>query len=137
MRHVISFDCTKMMCVGMWIFLSYYIVISLRYFVTKYSYGRLWRQVKSTRANRRRVDPSRLDLHAIYFSSSTRIPFPFRTRTNPVTDDYEVSRETLGVGTNGRVYKCEHRVTKQKCALKVWQAFLFPSIKMEFAVEFR
>ena len=44
---------------------------------------------------------------------------PFPTRRNDITDDYIVSKETLGVGINGKIVKCWHRVTKRKCALKV------------------
>jgi hypothetical protein len=45
--------------------------------------------------------------------------FPFPTRRNAITDEYEVSKESLGVGINGKVLTCIHRDTKRKCALKV------------------
>jgi serine/threonine protein kinase len=45
--------------------------------------------------------------------------FPFPTRRNAVTDEYEVSKESLGVGINGKVLTCWHRETRQKCALKI------------------
>jgi mitogen-activated protein kinase-activated protein kinase 3 len=45
--------------------------------------------------------------------------FPFPTRRNAVTDEYEVSKESLGVGINGKVLTCWHRETRRKCALKV------------------
>ncbi|CAF4060773.1 unnamed protein product [Rotaria sordida] len=44
---------------------------------------------------------------------------PFTTRRNCVIDDYQISTESLGNGMNGTVYKCQHRITKQNCALKV------------------
>jgi hypothetical protein len=52
--------------------------------------------------------------------------FPFATRRNAITDEYEVSKESLGVGINGKVLTCTHRETKRKCALKV--RFLFIGI---------
>lgn len=45
--------------------------------------------------------------------------FPFSTRRNAVTDEYEVSKESLGVGINGKVLTCFHRESRRKCALKV------------------
>ncbi|CAF4320450.1 unnamed protein product, partial [Rotaria sp. Silwood2] len=45
--------------------------------------------------------------------------FPFPTHRNAVTDQYEVSKESLGVGINGKVLTCWHRETKRKCALKI------------------
>ncbi|KAK6021072.1 kinase domain protein, partial [Ostertagia ostertagi] len=39
--------------------------------------------------------------------------------TYPVTQDYRISRKVLGVGINGKVVECEHRVTGEKFALKV------------------
>ncbi|CAF3523512.1 unnamed protein product [Rotaria sp. Silwood1] len=45
--------------------------------------------------------------------------FPFPTRRNDFTDDYEILPEVLGRGVNGKVYKCQHRQTGQKCALKI------------------
>ena len=45
--------------------------------------------------------------------------FPFTTRRNAITDEYEVSKESLGVGISGKVLTCTNRETKRKCALKV------------------
>ena len=45
--------------------------------------------------------------------------FPFSTRRNAVTDEYEVSKDSLGVGINGKVLTCYHRESRRKCALKV------------------
>ncbi|CAF3748302.1 unnamed protein product [Rotaria sordida] len=45
--------------------------------------------------------------------------FPFSTHRNAVTDQYEVSKESLGVGINGKVLTCYHRETRRKCALKI------------------
>ncbi len=62
-------------------------------------------------------------LKLLYFSPSNtlkkRIPFPFTTLKNAVTDDYELSAEGWGIGINGTVYKCRRRVTNENCALKV------------------
>ncbi|CAF4149906.1 unnamed protein product [Rotaria sp. Silwood2] len=48
----------------------------------------------------------------------TRSSFPFATRRNAITDDYDISSEMLGVGVNGKVFKCTHRRTRQKGAVK-------------------
>ncbi|CAF4536370.1 unnamed protein product [Rotaria sp. Silwood1] len=45
--------------------------------------------------------------------------FPFATRHNAIDEDYEISKEALGCGVNGRILKCQHRRTGQKCALKI------------------
>jgi hypothetical protein len=45
--------------------------------------------------------------------------FPFPTRRNAITDEYEVSEESLGIGINGKVLTCWQRANKRKCALKV------------------
>ncbi|WKY04307.1 hypothetical protein Q1695_005367 [Nippostrongylus brasiliensis] len=39
--------------------------------------------------------------------------------TYPVTQDYRISRRVLGVGINGKVVECEHRISGEKFALKV------------------
>lgn len=39
--------------------------------------------------------------------------------SHPVTQDYRISRNILGVGINGKVVECEHRATGEKYALKV------------------
>ncbi|CAF1031472.1 unnamed protein product [Didymodactylos carnosus] len=52
-------------------------------------------------------------------STVALIPFPFETKLNAVTDDYEVGNEALGVGVNGKVLTCFHRQRVQKCALKI------------------
>lgn len=36
-----------------------------------------------------------------------------------VTDDYQLSKQVLGLGVNGKVLECYHRRTGQKCALKL------------------
>lgn len=45
--------------------------------------------------------------------------FPFSTRRDLITDDYEISETSLGSGINGKVLTCWHRETRRKCALKV------------------
>ncbi|CAF1457404.1 unnamed protein product [Rotaria magnacalcarata] len=45
--------------------------------------------------------------------------FPFPIHRNPIADDYDVSREVLGDGKNGKVFKCTHRQTGKKCAIKI------------------
>ncbi|CAF4022182.1 unnamed protein product [Rotaria sordida] len=52
-------------------------------------------------------------------TSTDYTSFPFATNRNNITDDYEISPEALGVGINGKVLKCKHRRTGQKCALKI------------------
>jgi hypothetical protein len=65
--------------------------------------------------------------YRLYFSPSNNIGFPFPTRKNAITDDYILSKEALGVGISGKVLKCQHRMTKQICALKVCIRFLLIS----------
>ncbi|XP_074054149.1 MAP kinase-activated protein kinase 3 [Macrotis lagotis] len=48
-----------------------------------------------------------------------------------VTDDYRLSKQVLGLGVNGKVLECFHRVTGQKCALKL----LYDSPKARQEVE--
>lgn len=43
-----------------------------------------------------------------------------------VTDDYQLSKQVLGLGVNGKVLECFHRRTGQKCALKVSAPSLTP-----------
>lgn len=44
---------------------------------------------------------------------------PMVWNTHPVTQDYRISRNVLGVGINGKVVECENRITGEKYALKV------------------
>ncbi len=37
----------------------------------------------------------------------------------PVTQDYKISRQVLGVGINGKVVECHHRKSGDRFALKV------------------
>ncbi|CAF4193204.1 unnamed protein product [Rotaria sp. Silwood2] len=53
-----------------------------------------------------------------YISEKYR-QFPFPTRRNDITDEYDLSGELLGAGMNGAVLACWHRATNRKCALKV------------------
>lgn len=46
-------------------------------------------------------------------------PFPFETRREAITERYQVSKESLGVGINGKVLTCWNRETNRKCALKI------------------
>lgn len=54
---------------------------------------------------------------------STGAPAPLGGRCEPkkyaVTDDYQLSKQVLGLGVNGKVLECFHLRTGQKCALKV------------------
>lgn len=40
-------------------------------------------------------------------------------KKHAVTEDYQLSKQVLGLGVNGKVLECCHRRTGQKCALKV------------------
>ncbi|XP_011312553.1 MAP kinase-activated protein kinase 2 [Fopius arisanus] len=40
-------------------------------------------------------------------------------RESPISDDYEISNQVLGLGINGKVVQCYDKVTRQKYALKV------------------
>lgn len=43
----------------------------------------------------------------------------FKPLTCPITDDYKISKNVLGVGINGKVVECTKRKTGEKFALKV------------------
>lgn len=40
-------------------------------------------------------------------------------RRNPVTNDYKITSQVLGLGINGKVLECYCKKTGEKCALKV------------------
>ena len=44
---------------------------------------------------------------------------PFNPKTTPITDDYEISNNVLGLGINGKVVECIRKSTRTKFALKV------------------
>ncbi|XP_072845902.1 MAP kinase-activated protein kinase 3 isoform X2 [Pogona vitticeps] len=57
-------------------------------------------------------------------SSSRHLPAgaaPVRgeIKKHAVTDDYKTSKRVLGLGINGKVMECFHKVTGRKCALKL------------------
>ncbi|XP_036189343.1 MAP kinase-activated protein kinase 3 isoform X6 [Myotis myotis] len=52
-------------------------------------------------------------------------------KKHAVTEDYQLSKQVLGLGVNGKVLECFHRRTGQKCALKV----LYDSPKARQEVE--
>jgi serine/threonine protein kinase len=43
----------------------------------------------------------------------------FKPHSHPITDDYKISKNVLGVGINGKVVECLRRKTGEKFALKV------------------
>ena len=43
----------------------------------------------------------------------------FATKTNPITDDYNISQNVLGLGINGKVVEVTDKRGGDKCALKV------------------
>lgn len=40
-------------------------------------------------------------------------------KRTPITEDYEITKQVLGLGINGKVVECFNRATKEKFALKV------------------
>lgn len=44
---------------------------------------------------------------------------PLVPKPSPITQDYSISDRVLGLGINGKVVECHHRVTGSKFALKV------------------
>ena len=40
-------------------------------------------------------------------------------KTNPISEDYEISSKVLGLGINGKVVECFNKQTGKKHALKV------------------
>lgn len=45
----------------------------------------------------------------------------FTPKTNPITDEYDISSDVLGLGINGQVVECRDKRTGQRYALKVLQ----------------
>ena len=43
----------------------------------------------------------------------------FATKTNPITEDYSISQNVLGLGINGKVVEVVNKKDGDKCALKV------------------
>lgn len=44
---------------------------------------------------------------------------PFLPKATPITDDYEISNNVLGLGINGKVVECIRKSNRTKFALKV------------------
>ena len=42
-----------------------------------------------------------------------------RPKTNPIYEDYTITRDVLGLGISGKVLSCKHKQTGVKYALKV------------------
>lgn len=53
--------------------------------------------------------------------NSTRNLSPKKT---PITEDYEITKQVLGLGINGKVVECFNKKTREKFALKVLPCFL-------------
>lgn len=43
----------------------------------------------------------------------------FVPKRTPITDDYEITKQVLGLGINGKVVECFRRATREKFALKI------------------
>lgn len=48
---------------------------------------------------------------------------PIEIKKNPITEDFVVSRQVLGLGINGKVVECTNKTTGFKYALKVGCCF--------------
>jgi hypothetical protein len=57
------------------------------------------------------------------FGGSGSQPVPstrsFKPKKNVITDDYDISREVLGLGVNGKVLSCRNKKSGGRFALKV------------------
>lgn len=49
---------------------------------------------------------------------------PNEIKKNPITEDYVVSRQVLGLGINGKVVECTNKSSGLKYALKVGNGLL-------------
>ncbi|XP_050497546.1 MAP kinase-activated protein kinase 2 [Diabrotica virgifera virgifera] len=52
-------------------------------------------------------------------SNANRMSTGALPKSNPITEDYEISRTVLGLGINGKVVECYSKTTKEKYALKI------------------
>lgn len=55
-------------------------------------------------------------------------------KRTPITEDYEITKQVLGLGINGKVVECFNRATKEKFALKV-TALSLPSLKYLLVID--
>lgn len=53
------------------------------------------------------------------FKMSNQSAMPFMPKKTPITDDYEISNNVLGLGINGKVVECIRKSNGIKYALKV------------------
>uniref|UniRef100_T1IRI8 non-specific serine/threonine protein kinase n=1 Tax=Strigamia maritima TaxID=126957 RepID=T1IRI8_STRMM len=49
-------------------------------------------------------------------SNSTSV---LKLKKTPITDDYRITKNVLGIGMNGKVVECFHKITNEKFALKI------------------
>lgn len=57
---------------------------------------------------------------------------PFLPKSTPITDDYEISNNVLGLGINGKVVECIRKSNSMKYALKVREKMRRESLKGGF-----
>lgn len=55
-------------------------------------------------------------------------------KRTPITEDYEITKQVLGLGINGKVVECFNRATKEKFALKVTSLSL-PSVNYLLVID--
>jgi len=81
----------------------------------------LLRKLRKTCENPQEIveKPSDKKFHSPTSTNESLRPFPFATRRDAITDSYDVSKDSLGVGISGKVLTCWHKETRRKCALKI------------------
>jgi serine/threonine protein kinase len=52
------------------------------------------------------------------YSYKSKPIMALKPKTNPIYDDYLISKEVLGLGISGKVLSCTHKQSKVKYALK-------------------
>ena len=57
-------------------------------------------------------------MNASAMSSSSNTGF--KAKTVPITDEYYIGKNVLGLGISGKVVECFNIKTNEKFALKVW-----------------
>ena len=80
-------------------------------------------------------------IHSDYFFSATRIFADafvnmmgdsqsryLQPKKNPITDDYKLTNNVLGLGINGKVVECQSKSTGAKFALKVGVSQFNPNV---------
>lgn len=72
---------------------------------------------KSLKKPKKSINSVSSDKFKIYLPNP-KVKMSLKPKTNPIYEDYLITKEVLGMGVTGKVLSCVHKQTKQKFALK-------------------